>query len=115
MGSFDGASEQVGITATILFSVFAAVVVVVAVSFLLYWAIKNQQSGNANLNNAVDTIASCYLRIPPKEEGKGKVHLKVDGRLMEIDAVTDGEEIPTGAEVKVLKVVKGRYVVVRKL
>jgi membrane protein implicated in regulation of membrane protease activity len=61
-----------------------------------------QSSGNVNLHNAVGRTATVYLRIPSAKEGHGKVTVEVQGRSMEVNAITDGEEIRTGARVTVV-------------
>ena len=46
-----------------------------------------------------------YLRIPGAKAGAGKVHLMLQNRTVEYQAVTAGAELPTGAPVKVVAVV----------
>ena len=62
------------------------------------------ERGNLTVTSAVGKFAEVYLPIPPGRAAGGKVILKMQGRLVELDAVTDGAEaLPTGARV----VVKG--------
>ena len=62
------------------------------------------ERGNLTVTSAVGKFAEVYLPIPPGRAAGGKVMLKMQGRLVELDAVTDGAEaLPTGARV----VVKG--------
>ncbi|MGN1069920.1 MAG: hypothetical protein ACI4P5_05875 [Candidatus Fimadaptatus sp.] len=62
------------------------------------------ERGNLTVASAVGKFAEVYLPIPPGRAAGGKVMLKMQGRLVELDAVTDGAEaLPTGARV----VVKG--------
>ena len=62
------------------------------------------ERGNLTVTSAVGKFAEVYLPIPPGRAAGGKVMLKMQGRLVELDAVTDGAQaLPTGARV----VVKG--------
>jgi hypothetical protein len=75
------------------------------VGYLVKWMYGLTSSGNVNVRNAVGKPASVYLRIPAKGEGSGKVTLELQGRSMEIEAVSEGEMIPTGAKVVVAEVI----------
>lgn len=71
------------------------------------WMLMNrlQSAGNVNVRNAVGTVGRVYLKIPAKSEGHGKVTISVQGRTLELSATTGGDEIPTGAEVRVVGLV----------
>ena len=62
-------------------------------------------SGNLDLKNAVGAPAAVYLRIPARGQGAGKVTVDVQGRSIQVDALTDGEALPTGARVQVIALV----------
>lgn len=100
----------------VVLSVVAGCGALVGVALLMKNAMKLQDSGNVNLRNAVGKTASVYLRIPPKGEGRGKVNVLVQSRLMEVEAVNAGElPIPTGQSVAICAVVDEDTVVVRAL
>jgi hypothetical protein len=66
--------------------------------------------------NAVGQSGAVYLPVPPARKGAGQVQLTVQGRLRELPCVTDGEEpLPTGARVRVVKVLDGGTALVRRL
>jgi hypothetical protein len=77
----------------------------VAVAFLMRSLTRLSSSGTLQLANAVGAAGSVYLRIPARGEGAGKVTLEVQGRSIQVDALTDGEAIPTGARVQVIALV----------
>jgi hypothetical protein len=83
----------------------AGIVAMVAVAFLMRGLAKLSVSGTLDVRNAVGRSASVYLRIPGAGAGAGKVTLEVQGRSVELAAVTDGGEIPTGTRVEVVEVV----------
>ena len=56
-----------------------------------------------------------YLTIPAKGNGKGKIHISVNGSLHELDAITENDRIPTGSIVKIVDITSDNMVVVEKL
>ncbi|HYC80887.1 MAG TPA: hypothetical protein VEB65_03815, partial [Solirubrobacterales bacterium] len=67
--------------------------------------------GSIDLSNAVGAAGQTYLQIPPAGGGHGLVQVPVQGRTVELRAVTpEGSPIPTGAPVIVVAVVDGETV-----
>ena len=56
------------------------------------------------IGNALGRQGSVYLRIPAQGEGRGKITIEIQGRSVELAAVTDGDAIKTGAIVQVVEV-----------
>ena len=54
-----------------------------------------------------------YIPIPARRRGAGKVQLVLGEQLMELDAVTEGEALPTGMQVRVTDLSGGLLVVER--
>lgn len=50
-----------------------------------------ESSGNLDYRSAIGKTATVYIRIPKNNDGKGKVMMNHQGRLVEIDAVTKGK------------------------
>ena len=75
------------------------------VTFLMRSLARLGSSGTLDLRNAVGAPAAVYLRIPARGQGAGKVTVDVQGRSIQVDALTDGEELPTGARVQVVALV----------
>jgi len=75
------------------------------VAFLMRGLNRLQASGTVDIRNALGRSAAVYLRIPGRGSGEGKVTVEVQGRSLTLNAITDGEEIPTGQRVTVLEVV----------
>ena len=76
----------------------------VLIAWLMRSMLKLQSSGNLEPKNAVGKAGVVYITIPGERSGSGKVNLLVQERFAEMDAVTDGEPIPTGREVIVVGV-----------
>jgi membrane protein implicated in regulation of membrane protease activity len=96
----------------ILVSALAGMLLVALVMYLFYAMNKMQQSGTMRIEDAVNKTAEVYLTIPGHKNGMGKIHVKVQGVLRELDALTEGETIPSGAVVKVTGVIEGRVLLV---
>ena len=100
----------------IILSVLVGVALVIAVMYLFKWLSSMQQSGNINVYKAaVGCQGKCYLRIPAERGGEGKVQITIQGAVREYNAITDGDEIKTGASVKVLEAVDANTLLVEEL
>ena len=72
-----------------------------------------KHSGTLQISNALNKIGETYLFIPAKRNGYGKVHIKVQGSLQELQAITDDEtDIPTGKLVKVVEILNSNILIV---
>lgn len=72
---------------------------------LLRLMAKATADGTLRIQNAVGQVGTVYLRIPGHSQGKGKVSAKVQEQLVEFQAITTGDELPTGAQVVIVNVV----------
>lgn len=85
--------------------------VIVGMAFVwFYFMIRRQtrkleSNGAFNINLCVGKVADVYLRIPEGGTGLGKVQISVNGSIHEVDAMTDGAELPSGTKVTVIEVV----------
>ncbi|WP_439632115.1 hypothetical protein [Gemmata sp.] len=61
--------------------------------------------GTARVERSVGRPGTVYLRVPAGKTGPGKVHLMLQNRTVEYQAVTHGAELPTGTPIKVIAVV----------
>lgn len=74
-----------------------------------------QQSGNIITKNAVGKTGNVYLRIPAERKGAGKVHLLVQEKYAEFEAMTDSHnEIATGSQVRVVGALSNNILLVRR-
>lgn len=98
------ACEQGGIQpgSTFVLALVAGGAALYGVAWLMKGFSKLQSRGNVNIKNAVGLSGKVYLRVPRHGEGVGKVTVAVQGRTLELKAVTGGAEIPTGAPVKIV-------------
>jgi len=97
-------------------AVFVGMFFVLVVFYLMREIYKLSETGNIDLQNAIGQIGSVYLPIPPSGKGAGQIQVKVQNRLRELSAVTNGdEELPARAPVKVVKLIGKSTLVVEKL
>lgn len=97
-------SGGAGSMLAILLASSAGFVAMLVVAYIFYLFIKLQSSGTLKLDNAIGGVGEVYLLIPDKQSGAGKVQMKVQGSLRELDAISTEGEIPTGAPVRVIDV-----------
>ncbi len=88
---------------------------VVAFLFMFKMVMKLQKSGNFQIQECVGMTCSVYLRIPAHRSGSGKVQISYHGSVLELDALTDGELLPTGSKVKILEVIDSHSLLVEAL
>ena len=100
----------------VIIAVLVGIALVALVMYMFKWLYSMQQSGNINVYKAaVGCQGKCYLRIPGERAGEGKVQITIQGAVREYNAVTDGDEIKTGASVKVVEAVDGNTLLVEEL
>ena len=85
-------------------AVLAGIVAMIIVAYLMRALHRLSSSGSLVIRNALGHRGQVYLRIPGNGEGQGKVTVEIQGRSIELAAVTDGEPIATGKVVKVVDV-----------
>ena len=84
--------------------------------YVFKWLSTMQASGNIDVATAaVGCKGKAYLAIPAERSGEGKVQITINDSVREYDAVTDGDAIKTGAQVKVLEVLDPHTLLVEEL
>jgi hypothetical protein len=96
-------SQGYGIALTVLISACSGTAAMFVVAYMIYQFAQMEKSGTMNPVNALNGTGEVYLTIPQKLEGKGKIHLVVDGSLHEFEAQTKGDTLKTGSQVRVVE------------
>lgn len=77
---------------------------------------KLAEDNSFEYEHAINKSADVYLTIPEKKSGKGKVLVSVRGSVHELDAMTENEtKIPSGAVVKIVKILNENILLVETL
>lgn len=103
----------VGNGTTLIISFLAGIAMMVLLGTIFYFMSKVTEEGTLDIKNAIGGLGEVYLTIPPRRTGFGKVQIRVQGGLRELDAVTDEEEeIKTGQLITVKDIVSGEILLV---
>lgn len=80
-----------------------------AAIFFVHWMMKSlahlRSEGTVRIERAVGAVGSVYIKIPGRRAGQGKVTVELQGRSVELSAVTEHDELPTGATIVVTRVI----------
>ncbi len=108
--------NQLTTTATITISTIAGLIMMVLTSLLFFWMSSLAQSGTLNINNAIGEVGEVYLPIGANRSKIGKIQIKVQGSLRELEAITEAkEDLKTTTIIKVIGVVSNELLLVEKL
>ena len=95
-----------------LVALIAGLSALVLVAWIIKMMLSLQDSGNLDIKNAIGLIGNVYLRIPGNRQGSGKITVILQGRSIELDAVTDDPNgIATGRQARVVETRGGRLIV----
>lgn len=83
-----------------------------SIAFLIFQVMKLNKDNTFHIEQIIGQTAEVYLRIPAARSESGKVTISVNGSLHELEAYTDGEEIPTGAKCRITQKIDGGTVLV---
>ncbi|MGH4119251.1 hypothetical protein [Clostridium sp.] len=100
---------------TIIVALIAGFVMMYIVSYLYYFLNKFVEDGTMNTKNAINKEGLVYLTIPSGRKASGKVEVVVQGALRLLDAVTDGDDIPTGSKIVVISISEDQLLLVEKI
>jgi hypothetical protein len=93
----------------------AGLAMMVIMASIFYGISKLASSGTLKMKNAIGNYGETYLIIPKNRTGMGKVQIKVQGSLRELDAMTNDEvDIQTGTLIKVDQIINGNILVVSR-
>ncbi|WP_317146631.1 hypothetical protein [Butyricimonas faecihominis] len=98
----------------ILVSAVIGVLLVMAVMAIFRFMSRMEQSGTINMANAVGCKGNVYLKIPGEKRGEGKVQISIQGAIREFNALTAGEELETGAPIRVVEVINDNTLLVER-
>ncbi|MFM9948366.1 MAG: serine protease [Saprospiraceae bacterium] len=96
-------------------AVMAGVGMVALFAYLISLLHGLAEDNSFNIADTVGLTAQVYLFIPATKSGKGIIQVSVKGSVHELDALTAGDRIETGAMVRVTAVVDNNLLMVEKI
>ena len=100
---------------TLAVSIGCGLLMMTAMATLFYYLSKLTSSGTLQLKNAIHNIGEVYITIGANRSSMGKVQIKVQGGLRELDALTDeGEDLTQGDVITVAQVTDNGILIVNK-
>lgn len=98
---------------TIAISIFSGLVMMTIMAAMFFFMRKLSDSGTLKYKNAIDAIGEVYLTIGANRTKMGKVSVRVQGSLRELEALTDSlTELKSGTIIKVLDVTNNGILIV---
>ncbi|MGB0403243.1 MAG: hypothetical protein ACPGEG_04040 [Salibacteraceae bacterium] len=92
----------------------AGLIMMVLTSLLFFWVNRLAESGTLKINNAIGAVGEVYLPIGANRSSIGKVQIRVQGSLRELEALTDEDvEISTRTLVEVTDIVSAEILLVK--
>jgi membrane protein implicated in regulation of membrane protease activity len=102
-------------TVLIGIALIVGVLFVLAFFFIIRQVQKLAENNSFKITDTIGKSGEVYLTIPASKQGKGKVLVSVKGSLHELDALTDGEAIPSGSVVNIIAVENNKLLIVKPL
>ena len=106
IGGLAGMATGLGALVAVPLALFAGVAAAVAVALVMRAMLRLEDDGTVQIQGAVGVSGTVYLTVPAAREGAGKVHLPLQNRTVELQAITTHDApLPTGARILVIDVV----------
>lgn len=101
---------------TIIISIVCGLIMMAVMAAMFYYMQKLNHSGTLNFKNAVGQVGEVYLTIGAKRSSIGKAHVRIQGALRELEALTDSEiDLKSGAVISVKDVTQNGILIVEQL
>ncbi len=99
----------------ILVAALTGIIFVTLFFLIIKQLLKLAEDNSFNIKNTLNKSADVYLTIPEKRSGKGKIMVSINGSVHELEAMTDGERIPSNSTVKIIKIENDNILIVEKM
>jgi len=100
-------------TITIIISIVCGLIMMSIMAAMFYYISKLTSSGTLKIQNALNQIGEVYLTVGAKRSKIGKVQIKVQGTLRELDALTDNEtDLVQGNVIKVKEITSNGILII---
>jgi membrane protein implicated in regulation of membrane protease activity len=97
--------REVAPVGVLAIAVGAGVAAMYGVYYVMRSLTKLDSEGTLRIERAVGRAGTVYLPIPANNSGAGKIHMKLQNQLIELQAMTPQDKLPVGATVVVTGVI----------
>jgi len=105
------AGNSIGVT--IVISIFCGLAMMFVMAAMFYYISKLTSSGTLKMKNALNSIGEVYLTVGANRSKIGKVQVKVQGALRELEALTDcDKDLTQGNVIKVIEVTNNGILII---
>lgn len=105
VGGMAGLATGFGLLAAVPLAIALGLAATVGTAMATRAMLRLEDDGSVSIYGAVGATGMVYLAIPGERQGAGKVHLTLQNRTVEYQAVTSERALPTGAPILVVDVV----------
>ncbi len=101
---------------TILISIVSGLIMMTIMAAMFYYMGKLNDSGTLKYKNAINAVGEVYLTIGANRSSIGKAHVRIQGALRELEALTDSEtDLKSGSVIKVKNITENGILIVEQL
>lgn len=98
---------------TIIISLLCGLAMMFVMAALFYYISKLTSSGTLKMQNALNSIGEVYLTVGANRSKTGKIQIKIQGALRELEALTDADEdLKQGRIIKVIEVTNNGILII---
>ncbi len=98
---------------TLIISTICGLIMMTIMATMFHYMKKLDHSGTLEYKNAVGKVGEVYLTIGAKRSKMGKVHVRIQEALRELEALTDSEtDLKSGSIIKVKEVTENGILIV---
>ncbi|MGY0408405.1 MAG: hypothetical protein ACWIPJ_08645, partial [Polaribacter sp.] len=98
---------------TIIISIICGLAMMFVMAVLFYYISKLTSSGTLKMENALNSIGEVYLTVGANRSKIGKIQIKIQGALRELEALTDyNEDLKQGKIIKVIEVTNNGILII---
>lgn len=100
---------------TLLVSISAGVLMMVIMGSIFYYFSRLTDSGTMSFQNAIGKVGEVYLPVTAKRGNIGRVSIKVQNSLRELEAITDDtKDLAVGTVIEVTDIIGGNILLITK-
>lgn len=100
---------------TLIISISAGILMMVIMGSIFYYFSRLTDSGTMSFKNAIGKVGEVYLPINAKRGNIGRVSIKVQGSLRELEAITDDEnDLVVGNVIEVTDIIGDNVLLITK-